>query len=1265
MENHTDESSDGEITGTSDQPKKMLVEKEEKLLTNGNQPDDSDSTDRTAQVLKDIAILNGQTPEFNDDHIKSFTSKEPMNDSAENDVHIDSGINSVSSNCAESKVENGADGHSDEDRMDTSENSGKPSEVERPESRQSSSSDVVEIPESSDEEEFMDAKESVEKSDDDEEKEKSKTEDEFKDSEDSQQKEEPAEKAKAPRREDPDDSVVVIDQDDSNDSCSVKSLNTKTLSEPVKKATEKKGGDEVAEVYDKVLEELDSEDEEKSLKGYLTSKPKTDQVVIVDKSKEDAGIKESPMIVDESEDSTPNLKIDQVISLKKPEPAAKPAVKPPVKKPQPPPPPPKPQNAEIRPMANLLAQVGFDLVREHVYKDLIHQQTKKRSNKKLTDREEEQIVKLEQRHDEMVKKNDSYNGHKVKTCKKCSYTSVSQNQFEFHNEHVHQGKNGAYQCAMCDNFESKNKTVMAYHMEAEHNRICRWLLMPLGFYVCPLCRYDCNTQNQFQKHRTKCDRMFKLTRNLEPSPADSDIPIKPLLKPKPLVTTVQSKKPIHQVLQRSGGNRMMTPLQASLQAARSTVRPTVNSLLSRTQAPQVRPQGKMNLVQTRPQGAPGVQAIQIAPGQFPNQGQGPQIVQIQGQLYTLFYTNGQAYLTPVSQNNVVQGAARPVGQVPIQPGGLMGQPQLSQPRPAVAPRPARPEPQSKKGGGINDISRMIAARAIAQAAQNKAMLNKKQPKQSTSNSTLTGHRISQTLVEKKNASAIFPKDPGAGFEICEVCGGFVKDADSLRIHFYWAHKIDIPKSVFNNKQPHLLCGKKMNRTTCTGRFWTYQGLQRHREIAHSQTDNPNSKLQTRTCYMCGEQGIISLIGHLRTQHYLQVGSWLRSFKCVCCGCQFSTRASLENHLLSAHGKVFLTKGLIDQLANFSSNVTPRPGAVPTGIYTNAKTTHGVANIQPASASAIVYPCNSCDKDFTTREAFDHHQKTAHSFKCSRCSLRFGTRAFLTKHYTSHKNDKDECPLCKERVMIGRPFVRHMKRTHMKECSVALQRLSKAKEKFYLDKYGRELAEAQAKRHQQEKSAGVIVLDSDDEGEKVQKTKASSKRVSDHSTSPEPPAKRARREVSEEVLVLDLDEDGNEIGSESSSPKAVPTKPEGKPAAEPEGKRTVAESKKTTESEPMSPAKPEAKEEEEEDMDTSETPAPQASKDEVTSVKDDGDAVSVKDNASVNGDAVSIKDDDSVNGNAVSIKDDASLKDDKIEDVLEVDGETIVIQKEDD
>ena len=78
------------------------------LIANGKHEDGGQS-DNIAQVLKDIAILNGTSTEFDDDRINSFSGKTQSSGLIDKDLNTDSGINSVDSAGGESKVENGGD----------------------------------------------------------------------------------------------------------------------------------------------------------------------------------------------------------------------------------------------------------------------------------------------------------------------------------------------------------------------------------------------------------------------------------------------------------------------------------------------------------------------------------------------------------------------------------------------------------------------------------------------------------------------------------------------------------------------------------------------------------------------------------------------------------------------------------------------------------------------------------------------------------------------------------------------------------------------------------------------------------------------------------------------------------------------------------------------------------------------------------------------------------------------------------------------------
>ncbi|KAK3086648.1 hypothetical protein FSP39_021355 [Pinctada imbricata] len=53
-------------------------------------------------------------------------------------------------------------------------------------------------------------------------------------------------------------------------------------------------------------------------------------------------------------------------------------------------------------------------------------------------------------------------------------------------------------------------------------------------------------------------------------------------------------------------------------------------------------------------------------------------------------------------------------------------------------------------------------------------------------------------------SNVAPPAQKSAFEVCEICGGYVKDKMSLRIHFFYAHKVDLAPHLFNRGLPPLV-----------------------------------------------------------------------------------------------------------------------------------------------------------------------------------------------------------------------------------------------------------------------------------------------------------------------------------------------------------------------------------------------------------------------------------------------------------------------------
>jgi len=279
------------------------------------------------------------------------------------------------------------------------------------------------------------------------------------------------------------------------------------------------------------------------------------------------------------------------------------------------------------------------------------------------------------------------------------------------------------------------------------------------------------------------------------------------------------------------------------------------------------------------------------------------------------------------------------------------------------------------------------------------------------------------------------------FEICEICGGFVKDRESLRIHFYWAHKVDINKELFDRKTPHLIC------EYCPQRFWTYQGYTRHRQMSHKVT----SKEPVWKCPVCREDNIANLLTHLNQKHNISLNMICHQKYCPMCGLTFKNEVATKQHLFTAHKQMF-EKAVAASLTSPSKNPGSGANPVPTGLFK-----HAAKTFEPV--------CSICDMTFPTVEAFSMHCAKMHVFRCYRCGQKWNTAELLQTHFRqAHSNEQEKCQLCSSKLTIGRPYIRHLKRTHLRECSVVLVKMPKKKFELYHTKYlEKEAAKATAKK----------------------------------------------------------------------------------------------------------------------------------------------------------------------------------------------------------
>ena len=711
----------------------------------------------------------------------------------------------------------------------------------------------------------------------------------------------------------------------------------------------------------------------------------------------------------------------------------------------------KAQTLNLRPIAQMLFDIGMDLTRQNVYRDLIKIQKKKDAMDKLEAKEKEQLALLGESYDNLLGKNESFMLDTMQ-CTHCGYKTDSVNVMELHRDYAHDQETNSFTCGICGNV-TKVAQGFLYHMEAVHHRKGR-LVLKHAFFVCPYCPYESNSRGTFQRHMERCTKLFRESHNLVPVAPDCDIPLK-LIKPpekkqlKVAPKPVPPPKPTVREVLKTPVNRPATivpaPIQEKAQVTKVPVNQVSHQIAQKSASVLTRPPPPRPPVPPPHPPVPQPPVAQSQPSS-PAQPTAP-LVQMNGQWYRLTTIGAQQFLLPAP--------APSVNQMPV-----------NRPQIIVQNQPTVPPVQGQGKSG--------------------------------------------------------------NFEVCEICGGFVKDRDSLRIHFYWAHKVDIHKDVFKAQEAPLVCPicQKLGKDV---RFWTYQGLSRHRSTDHKDVNTsstgtdrksePNGLMKEipKQCVVCAHVYKNTTTPQQYWSHMEMHGITPTKLfllrKCLICGVAINEPKRLERHLLTSHASLFDKKVLVSGVK----------GNTPAG------NTKQVMKSPPKSKQLIV--CDMCKLSFPTEVVYHRHLDVAHTLKCTRCSQKLNSREVLMRHFhNSHGNEKDACSICNKLVKIGRCMVRHLKSEHVKACSVSLTRLPKAEVAKYLermnvsaiDKSVKSSGGLKRKSNSVGKEEDVIMIDLDASPVKAAKVEIGKGRGS---------SKKQILEVDGEEIVVEIQQDAESSESE--------------------------------------------------------------------------------------------------------------------------------------
>lgn len=258
-----------------------------------------------------------------------------------------------------------------------------------------------------------------------------------------------------------------------------------------------------------------------------------------------------------------------------------------------------------------------------------------------------------------------------------------------------------------------------------------------------------------------------------------------------------------------------------------------------------------------------------------------------------------------------------------------------------------------------------------------------------------------------------------GFEVCEICGGYVKDRMSLRIHFFYAHKIEMPAHVFNKAQAPLFC------STCNERFWTSQGFTKHQNGPKHIQNLRKTESTTNQCWIC-KQKPENLYSHLHKFHRLTTGECMALKRCMFCGILAKDRKDLELHMAATHG--VLIKG--------DENKVPPPIKPP--IQSNVSTKN-LSTVVTGGSSGMVRNnyCVFCSSQFLDNTKLTLHCLSVHA-TCKKCGMVVNKQSDLVRHVC--KMSSKTCSICGMKNLKPAGLLKHLE-SHTKPCKIRLKRLS--------------------------------------------------------------------------------------------------------------------------------------------------------------------------------------------------------------------------------
>ncbi|ESN96601.1 hypothetical protein HELRODRAFT_189305 [Helobdella robusta] len=585
----------------------------------------------------------------------------------------------------------------------------------------------------------------------------------------------------------------------------------------------------------------------------------------------------------------------------------------------------------------------------------------------------------------------------------CGFKTFSNCSLENHKRSVTLSSSETTRCCYCMKFSSRLLAKFSEHMTTVHDVECKFL-KPMSSFMCDYCPFDAKESRKLLSHLKQCQKKFNLDCNLMTFSDPYDLP---LVRREPTIHNVKTLKNIS--ISNNSNNLKLLP----------TKNPGfISQLNQQRQQQQQEPQQQQ-------------QASSLFSASNLNVNQMPPLTL--AQIQDLIKKKKIAIASATNNSNV----HFPIKIIPHMNFSAAGKMKSAQgfPLSLTSTTNIQTLPSSSTSSfsapssNINQKlfdSKQKTVKEMFKEMQINSKLNSNQSAVRSVNYSKKINQLTKNIMNnvkvsnpKKGSNKSIASTPGPS---CEICSEKIENLDCLLLHFNAIHKLKIYDINF------FTWGKRFVCRICFEAFWTKAGLNTHHHFAHN--------VEIKYCKLCDSLKS-NIIQHLSTVHNKTLLDMFILKFCYICYSKLDNFDTFASHMCGNHGDIFPSLKFLQGMLRMVKLDTPV--TQPPAKKCKLSVSQLADNISRCNKQK--YKCEPCNTKFFSAESLDCHRETKHRYPCTRCTQKFPSTVLVRSHFSkAHANDRDRCPLCREMVRIGVPMIRHIRRIHLKRCTVDIPRL---------------------------------------------------------------------------------------------------------------------------------------------------------------------------------------------------------------------------------